>query len=62
MSSDTKGSGTGTGLVGQTASVDHPFYRADLADVEGPARTLLEKYSGIPPEKVVQHVKDVVSH
>lgn len=37
------------------------FYRENLDEINDTARTLLEKYSGIAPERVIQHVKDVVS-
>lgn len=36
------------------------FYQKDLDEINGTARTLLEEYSGIVPERAVQHVKDVV--
>ncbi|KAL1982941.1 hypothetical protein VTN96DRAFT_628 [Rasamsonia emersonii] len=35
------------------------FYRENLDEINDTARTLLEKYSGIAPERVIQHVKDV---
>lgn len=38
-----------------------PWYEPDLDEVPEPAKTLLEKYSGIAPEDVVEHVKKVVS-
>jgi len=39
-----------------------PWYEPDLVEVPEPAKTLLERYSKIPPEQVVEHVKKVVSH
>ncbi|KAJ5579928.1 uncharacterized protein N7459_005913 [Penicillium hispanicum] len=36
-----------------------PWYETDLTDVPDPAKTILEKYSKIPPDQVVQHVKTV---
>jgi hypothetical protein len=39
-----------------------PWYEPDLVEAPEPAKTLLEKYSKIPPEQVVEHVKKVVSH
>ncbi|KAL1964546.1 hypothetical protein VTN77DRAFT_6843 [Rasamsonia byssochlamydoides] len=54
---------TATGPVAssqqQEVILNSSFYREELDEVEDPARTLLEKYSGIAPEKVVQHVKEV---
>lgn len=35
-------------------------YRDALTEVTGPARTLLEKWSGIPSSEVVQHVNELV--
>jgi len=34
-------------------------YRPALTEVDGPARTLLQKWSEIPADKVVQHVNDL---
>ncbi|PFH58312.1 hypothetical protein XA68_13893 [Ophiocordyceps unilateralis] len=33
--------------------------KLDLEDINKPARDVLERYSGIPPERVMGHVKDV---
>lgn len=38
------------------------WYEPELIEVPEPAKTLLEKYSKIPSEQVVDHVKKVVSH
>ena len=38
-----------------------PWYRDDFEEVPEPAKTILENYSKIQPEQVLQHVKDVVS-
>lgn len=38
------------------------WYESELIEVPEPAKTLLEKYSKIPSEQVVDHVKKVVSH
>jgi hypothetical protein len=38
-----------------------PFYDPNLETVAEPARTLLEKYSGIPADQITEHVKKVVS-
>jgi hypothetical protein len=42
---------------------DLPWYQEELKeeDLSPDARKLLQEYSGIPAEKVVAHVKDVVS-
>lgn len=37
-----------------------PWYEVDLKEVPEPAKTLLEKYSKIPSDQVVQHVKALV--
>ena len=37
-----------------------PWYETDLKEVPEPAKTILEKYSRIPSDQIVQHVKDVV--
>lgn len=39
-----------------------PWYEPDLTEAPEPAKTLLERYSKIPPDQVVDHVKKVVSH
>ncbi|KAJ5090700.1 hypothetical protein N7532_009384, partial [Penicillium argentinense] len=39
-----------------------PWYEPSLDEVPEPAKTLLEKYSKIPSDLVLQHVMDVVSH
>ena len=36
------------------------FYEPDTQSVEDPARTVLEKYSRIPDESIVDHVNEVV--
>lgn len=36
------------------------LYSTELTKVNEPARTILEQYSKIPAEKVLQHVKDLV--
>lgn len=41
---------------------DVHYYTADLETVNEPARRLLEKYSGIPPDQVVPHILEIVSH
>jgi hypothetical protein len=38
------------------------WYEPELAEAPEPAKTLLEKYSKIPTEQVVEHVKRVVSY
>lgn len=38
-----------------------PWYEPDLEEVSEPAKTILEKYSQIPPEEVIHHVKSLVS-
>ena len=37
-----------------------PWYEPELTDVEPEARQLLEKYSNIPSDKVIQHVNNMV--
>lgn len=37
------------------------WYESDLKEVPEPAKTLLEKYSKVPSDKVVQHVNSMVS-
>lgn len=37
------------------------WYEPDLTEAPEPAKTLLEQYSNIPPDQVVDHVKKVVS-
>lgn len=37
------------------------WYEPDLTEAPEPAKTLLERYSNIPPDQVVDHVKKVVS-
>ena len=37
------------------------WYEPDLETINEPARFLLERYSGIPPEKVLSHVLTLVS-
>lgn len=37
------------------------FYDSEAPDIPEPTRAILTKYSGIPEEQIVQHVKDVVS-
>lgn len=39
-----------------------PWYEPYLHEVPEPAKTILEKYSRIPPDQVVEHVKNVVSY
>lgn len=39
-----------------------PWYEPELIEVPEPAKSLLEKYSKIPPGHEVEHVKKVVSH
>ncbi|KAJ5565060.1 hypothetical protein N7513_001302 [Penicillium frequentans] len=36
-----------------------PWYKTDFEEVPEPAKTILENYSKIPPDQVLQHVKDV---
>ncbi|KAJ5734388.1 hypothetical protein N7493_003174 [Penicillium malachiteum] len=36
-----------------------PWYKTDLEEVYQPAKTILENYSKIQPDQVLQHVKDV---
>lgn len=38
-----------------------PWYEPEPAEVEPEARELLENYSNIPSDKVVQHVNSMVS-
>jgi hypothetical protein len=38
-----------------------PWYEPELIEVPEPAKSLLEKYSKIPPGQEVEHVKKVVS-
>lgn len=38
-----------------------PWYEPDLREVSEPAKTILEKYSKIPSEEVIHHVKSLVS-
>lgn len=38
-----------------------PWYEPELNEAPESAKTLLEKYSKIPPGQVVDHVKKVVS-
>lgn len=38
-----------------------PWYKTDFEEVPEPAKTILEDYSKIPPDQVLQHVKAVVS-
>jgi len=38
-----------------------PFWREHIGSLADPARKLLEDYSGIAAERVIQHVEDVVS-
>lgn len=37
------------------------YWNPDLQSVPEPARTLFEQYSGIPDEKIADHVNEVVS-
>lgn len=37
------------------------WYEPELETVTEPARTLLEKYSGIPADQIKEHVKKLVS-
>lgn len=37
-----------------------PTYRSALTEVPEPARTLLEKWSGIAPDLIAKHVNDLV--
>lgn len=38
------------------------LYSTELTKVNEPARTILEKYSKIPAENILQHVKDLVRY
>ena len=38
-----------------------PWYKADIGEIPESARELLEKYSGISPDRVVSHVYKIVS-
>lgn len=38
-----------------------PWYKTDFEEVPEPGKTILEEYSKIPPDQVLQHVKAVVS-
>lgn len=40
---------------------DLPWYEPSIEEVPEPAKTILEKYSKIPADQVLQHVMDVVS-
>ena len=37
------------------------WYEPELTEVKEPARTILAEYSKIPEEKIIDHVKEVVS-
>jgi hypothetical protein len=43
-------------------SLSRKYFKAELLDVPVQARTLLENYSKIPPNEVLQYVIQVVSH
>lgn len=49
------------GAVVISTSKDSPWYFHEIDTLTPEVRELLEKYSGIPPEKVEAHVKEVVS-
>jgi hypothetical protein len=36
------------------------LYSTELTEVNEPARTIIEKYSKIPADNILQHVKDLV--
>jgi hypothetical protein len=38
-----------------------PWYKIDFEEVPEPSKTILGKYSKVPPDQMLQHVKDVVS-
>lgn len=38
-----------------------PWYEPTIDEVPEPAKTILEKYSNIPSDQVLQHVMEVVS-
>lgn len=38
-----------------------PWYEPNIDNIPEPAKTILENYSKIPPEQVLQHVMGVVS-
>lgn len=40
---------------------EYEWYIADITSIPDNARLLLEQYSGIPSERVLEHVKEVVS-
>lgn len=41
---------------------DVHWYKADHDNVSEPARQLLESYSGLSPDQVIQHISQIVSH
>lgn len=55
--------GTGSSALLSEISDPHklPWYEPRLTEVEPEARELLENYSNIPSDEVVQHVNSVVS-
>lgn len=38
-----------------------PWFDVEIEEVPEPAKTILEQYSRIPSDRVLQHVRDVVS-
>ncbi|KAJ5659293.1 hypothetical protein N7507_005744 [Penicillium longicatenatum] len=39
-----------------------PWYKIDFAEVPEPSKTILGKYSKVPPDQMLQHVKDVLPY
>lgn len=60
MTSDTKWSNGNAPTEVPPREMSGLTYRPPLTEVNYSARRVLEKWSEIPPEKVVQHVNDVV--
>lgn len=51
---------TGASLPPAARSKDSPFYTPKLDTLSQQARKLLESYSGIEPDHVIEHVEDIV--
>ncbi|KAI9727460.1 MAG: hypothetical protein M1828_006402 [Chrysothrix sp. TS-e1954] len=56
MATFVDGRAVGFGIGSKPRDKDSPWYKKDLGDIPGPVRELLEKYSGVPPRDVLQHV------
>ncbi|KAJ5632388.1 hypothetical protein N7490_008727 [Penicillium lividum] len=48
-----------TNMTKGTDPRELPWYKTDFEQVPEPSKTILEKYSKISPDQVLQHVKDV---